>query len=170
MDGYMVTKGVSDDRQMGLDSLEVWQIAIACAVEVCRDLLPKLPNVEKYSLSQQIRRSVQSIPTNIAEGYGRYYYQEGIRFFYIARGSLEEVYTQLSMAYRLSYVTEDQYNHYNAQLKEIRRLINGYIFYLKNSKRGESEPGAYHQIREILNDDEASTQNPETETDEKPFG
>ena len=70
----------------GLETLQVWQKEMAFAVNVCRQILPKLPTQEKWSLTDQLRRSVQSIPTNIAEGYGRYYYQESIRYCYIARG------------------------------------------------------------------------------------
>ncbi len=61
---------------------------------------------EKWGLSQQIRRSAQSIPANIAEGYGRYYYQETIRFCYIARGSLEETLSHLVLAHELGYIPD----------------------------------------------------------------
>lgn len=76
----------------GLETLQVWQRAMAFAVKVYRQVLPSLPSQEKWSLVDQLRRSVQSIPANIAEGYGRFYYQESIRFCYIARGSLEETF------------------------------------------------------------------------------
>jgi len=130
---------MTDDNKMGLESLDVWQKSMQFAVDVCRDLLRQFPVEEKFSLSQQMRRAVQSIPLNIAEGYGRFYYQEGIRFCYIARGSVEEVYSQLQLAYKLGYINEQIYNHYNVQIKEIRKQINGYISYLRRSKRGEKD-------------------------------
>ena len=76
-----------DDSKTGIESLEIWQMAIRFSVDVCKLILPKFPPEEKWGLTSQLRRSVQSIPANIAEGYGRYYYTETVRFCYIARGS-----------------------------------------------------------------------------------
>ncbi len=134
---------------IGLDSLEVWQVAKKLAVFVCSDVLPKLPPEEKWSLSTQLRRSVQSIPANIAEGFGRYYYQEGVRFCYIARGSLEETYSQLCIARDLGYIDDELFAQVVEKTNELRRLLNGYIAFLKRSKRGSDEPGAHLAIREF---------------------
>ena len=82
----------------GLETLLVWQKSLAFTIEVCKTILPKLPVQEKWSLVDQLRRSAQSIPANIAEGYGRFYFQESIRFCYIARGSLEETFSHLTLA------------------------------------------------------------------------
>jgi len=116
------------------------------AVTVCRDLLPGLPKEEKFVLADQMRRAAQSIPANIAEGYGRYYYQEGIHFCYIARGSLIEFYSHLCFAYRMEYITNQVYEKYVLLVQEAHRIINGYITYLKRTKQGEGEPG--HGIRD----------------------
>jgi four helix bundle protein len=75
-------------RQKGLESLKLRQKAVDFAVLVCKEILLMLPVEEKWVLSSQLCRSVQSIPANIAEGFGRFYYQETIHFCYIARGSL----------------------------------------------------------------------------------
>ena len=77
-------------NRKGLESLKVWQKARALAVLVCKELLRMVPIEEKFALSQQLRRAVQSVPANIAEAHGRYHYQDAIRFCYIARGSLDE--------------------------------------------------------------------------------
>jgi len=74
--------------------LEAWQKAQKLALLVCREVIPLLPAEEKYALAQQLRRAVQSAPANIAEGHGRYHYQDAIRFCYIARGSLQEALSQ----------------------------------------------------------------------------
>lgn len=95
---------MADSGDKGLETLQVWQKAIALAVQVCKQVLPLLPVQEKWSLADQLRRSVQSIPANIAEGYGRYYYQDSIRFCYIARGSLEETFSHLTLARELGYL------------------------------------------------------------------
>ena len=132
----------------GLDTLQVWQKSLAFAFEVCKNILPLIPIQEKWSLIDQLRRSVQSIPANIAEGYGRYYFQEGVRFCYTARGSLEETFSHLTLAHQLGYFNDEIYNQLKEQITEIRMMINGYIAYLKESKRGLSEPGANQNIRE----------------------
>jgi four helix bundle protein len=136
----------------GLETLLVWQKSLAFSVEVCKTILPKLPAQEKWALVDQLRRSAQSIPANIAEGYGRFYFQESIRFCYIARGSLEETFSHLTLARQLDYFDDETYKRLNGQIAELRRMISGYIAFLKESKRGASEPGANHQIREVTPD------------------
>jgi len=149
----------------GLETLQVWQKSLAFAVEVCKTILPQLPVQEKWSLADQLRRSVQSIPANIAEGYGRFYFQESVRFCYIARGSLEETFSHLTLAHKLSYFDEKTYKQLNDQIIELRRMISGYISFLKESKRGASEPGANHHLREdalsyTINIDSSDSESP----------
>lgn len=130
---------MSDEK--GLTSLILWQKSLLFAVNIGKTVLQKFPDEEKWALSSQIRRSAESISANIAEGYGRYYYQEGIHFAYIARGSLEETYSHLMYAKAMNYIAEDELNTMQNEIDELKRLINGYINYLKKSKRGISEPG-----------------------------
>ena len=134
----------------GLERLDVWCKARDFALYVYREVLPVLPPEEKYGLNQQIRRAVQSIPANIAEGYGRFYYQENIHFCYIARGSLEETLSHLVLAAELSFLPDDIYKHLARESEDLVRLINGYIAYLKRSKQGEKEPGSSLSIRESI--------------------
>ena len=68
------------NREVGLETLQVWQKARELVVFVHQRVSPALPDDEKWDLTQQIRRSSKSVMANIAEGYGRYYYQEVIRF------------------------------------------------------------------------------------------
>jgi len=131
-----------------IENLEVWKKALEMSVLICQDILPRLPADERYCLTSQLRRSAQSIPANIAEGVGRYYYQETIRFCYIARGSLEETYSHIIMAKRLNYLSEVEIEKFLVLTIEIRKLIAGFIEYLKRSKRGESEPGSQVGIRD----------------------
>lgn len=132
----------------GLDALLVWQKSVDFAEQIHRQMLPALPEEEKWSTSQQLRRAFQSISANIAEGYDRFYLQKGNRFCYIARGSLEAVYSILVLAKRLNYLPEEVLNSFNQDIDEIRRLLGGYTYYLKRNKRGENEPGANYQIKE----------------------
>lgn len=87
-----------------LETLETWKKAKEFALRVYREGLPLLPSEEKWNLNQQLRRSSNSVPANIAEGYGRFYYQENVRFCYNARGSLEETLSHIVMCYELKYI------------------------------------------------------------------
>jgi four helix bundle protein len=132
----------------GLNRLKVWVKAKEFAVSVYKKILPLLPPEEKWNLNQQLRRSALSIPANIAEGYGRFYYQDNVRFCYNARGSLDEVLSHLTIAYEMKYIPEGLYRELMNNGNEVDRILNGYIAYLKKSKQGASEPGANHYPQE----------------------
>ena len=95
--------------------LEVWRESMDLVVLVY-GLLDKLPNHERYALCDQLRRAVISIPSNIAEGFGRDSHKEFAHFLSIARGSLYEVDTQLEIAERMGYLSVS---------KAIRQQMNG---------------------------------------------
>ena len=107
--------------EKGLETLQVWQKSLAFAVHVCKDILSKIPAQEKWVLIDQLRRSVQSIPANIAEGYGRFYFQESIRFCYTARGSLEEAFSHITLAHQLGYFDDETYKGLNNQITKFER-------------------------------------------------
>ncbi len=132
----------------GLEKLDVWCKAQDFAVRIHKELLPILPVEEKYALSQQIRRSSQSIPANIAEGHGCFYFQDNVRFCYIARGSLEETLSHIVYAHKVGYVSETLYKSFSVDGENLNRLINGYIGFLKKSKQGANEPGSNYSVRE----------------------
>jgi four helix bundle protein len=136
----------------GLEKLDVWCKARDFAVLVYKELLPLLPAEEKWALSQQIRRSSQSIPANIAEGHGRFYFQDNVRFCYIARGSLEETLSHIVYAHKVGYISEMLYKSFVVDGENLTRLINGYIGFLKKSKQGANEPGANYAVREASAD------------------
>jgi len=132
----------------GLKGLDVWRKSMDFAVKVYRQVIPILPAEEKYGLCQQIRRAAQSIPANIAEGHGRYYYQEGVRFCYIARGSLEEVISHLTLASELGYLPVELYQALMRDSESLIQLINGYISYLKRSRLGAEDSTSAQALRE----------------------
>jgi four helix bundle protein len=136
----------------GLEKLDVWCKARDFAVRIHKELLPLLPAEEKWSLNQQIRRSSQSIPANIAEGHGRFYFQENVRFCYIARGSLEETLNHIVYADKVGYISEALYKSLATDGENLNRLINGYIGFLKKSRQGANEPGANHVIHDQPSD------------------
>lgn len=60
---------------MNLDQLEVWKLAQEFAVTIYKKVVPLLPSSEKYNLADQLKRAAASVPANLAEGHGRFYYQ-----------------------------------------------------------------------------------------------
>ena len=122
-------------KNQGLETLEVWLKAIDYAVDVCQIVIPHFPSEEKWALASQLRRAVQSIPANIAEGYGRYNFQETIHFCYIARGSMAETKTHLLLAYRLGYIDNNVHQQYQESLDELGKMLHGYINHLRRQKR-----------------------------------
>jgi len=131
----------------GLNKLQVWQRAKDFAVFIHREILPSLPIEEKWGLRSQLSRSSQSIAANLAEGYGRFYYQDNVRFCYIARGSLEETLSHLIFALEVEHITREQFEICKDKGENLTKLINGYIRYLKQSKRGATEPGSNLNVR-----------------------
>jgi four helix bundle protein len=138
--------------EQGFETLKVWKSAHELMIDVHRRLLPLLPKEEKYGLSDQIRRSSKSVAANIAEGHGRFYYLDNVRFCYNARGSLDETINHLRAAFDLEYCSHDLYSELRGQAEEVRRMLNGYISWLKAQKRGAKEPGAEIFVREALPD------------------
>jgi len=126
----------------GLQRLKVWVRAKDFVLKIYEKVLPLIPLEEKWNLTSQLRRSSLSISANIAEGYGRFYYQENIRFCYIARGSLEETLSHLVVAFEAKYIPEAVYEQFETEGEEIDKMLNGYIAFLKKSKQGADEPGA----------------------------
>lgn len=104
------------------EELIAWQKAMQLAKTVY-ELQKKLPKEEIYGLGDQIRRAVVSIPSNIAEGFGREADKEFRHFLSIARGSLYETRTQLQLAEGLGYLTLG--SEILALFDEVGKLING---------------------------------------------
>lgn len=125
-------------KNQGLETLEVWCKAVDYAVDVCQNVIPFFPPEEQWALASQLRRAVQSIPANIAEGYGRYNFQETIHFCYIARGSMTETKTHLLLSHRLGYIDNEMHQKYQSQLTELGKMLHGYIGHLRKQKHTTS--------------------------------
>ena len=104
------------------EDLVVWQKAMQLA-KMVYGVQKQLPKAEIYGLGDQIRRAAVSIPSNIAEGFGRDTEKEFRHFLSIARGSLFETKTQLQLAESLGYLTID--SELLALFSEVAKLING---------------------------------------------
>lgn len=116
-----------------LSELESWKSARELRKKVS-ELANELPNEEKYRLKDQIIRSSRSITANIAEGFGRYHYQENIQFCRMVRGSLYETQEHLICALDEKFITKNQFEETNKHLLKCLKILNGYIAYLKKSK------------------------------------
>ncbi len=88
--------------------LRVWQAAMELVVNVYR-ISAIFPVTENHGLTSQIRRASVSVPSNIAEGFGRHNYKEYIHFLRIANGSLAELETQTEIALRLGFISQDTF-------------------------------------------------------------
>jgi four helix bundle protein len=106
--------------------LLVWQKSMALVTEIYQ-LTNVFPKEEVYSLTSQIRRSGISIPSNIAEGYGRNGTKDYLRFLNIAIASLFEMQTQIEIAYNLKYINEIQFNKIFEESREVERMMGSFI-------------------------------------------
>jgi len=107
-------------------SLDVWNLSMELVVDVFR-ATRNFPRKEFFGLVQQIQRSAVSIPSNIAEGYGRQNLREFRQFLKIARGSLDELYTQLEIARRLGYLKDDEFKLLDEKMDRVCRMLTGLI-------------------------------------------
>jgi four helix bundle protein len=94
----------------------------------------EFPKSEMFGLTNQIRRSVSSIPTNIAEGSARAYKKEFIQFLHISLGSAAELDTQLEIARNLNFLEENNYQQLTSKLNSISKMIQGLIKFQKTKK------------------------------------
>jgi four helix bundle protein len=106
--------------------LEVWQCAMALVGEVYRSTA-KFPREEIFGLTTQLRRAAVSVPSNIAEGKGRFSDRELSQFLAIARGSVFEIETQIAIAVDLGFLGDPQSRHLFKRCAEVGRLLNGLI-------------------------------------------
>ncbi len=108
--------------------LDVWKQSRSL-VNIIFLLTKKFPKEEIYGIVSQMRRSAVSVPSNIAEGCGRNYPKDSIQFFFIARGSLYELETQLYLSFDQNYISEDDLNSTLKTILDCKKLLNGFINY-----------------------------------------
>lgn len=103
-------------------------------------LIKKFPTEEKFALTDGMKRASRSITENIAEGFGRYHYQENIQFCRICRGSLFELIDQYITALDEEYITNTEYEEGRKLIDRALSLVNGYINYLTKAKANFTTP------------------------------
>lgn len=116
--------------------LEVWKQSRKIRVWIS-NITKQFPVEEKYRLGDQIIRSSRSIGNNIAEGHGRFHYQDNIRFCIMARGSLSETLDHVLIAVDEKIIMYSELEAFQVEYDSCLRLLNGYIQYLKKKKIDE---------------------------------
>ena len=117
-------------KNMNYIDLNVW-IESRKLVKSVYELTSSFPKEEVYSLTNQIRRSAVSVPSNIAEGCGRRTSKDTIRFLYISRGSLFELETQVYISIDMGYITKYKSEIIIKKITDCKKLLNGFINYYK---------------------------------------
>jgi four helix bundle protein len=126
-----------EDVKFGFESLELWKKTRDFKIELSKEVR-SFPAEEKYKLIDQLIRSSRSINSLIAEGHGRFTYPDQIHYCIQARGSLSETVNHLIDAFDNSYIKEEKLLYYKKKAKEIERLLNGYLTFLRK-KRDEAK-------------------------------
>ncbi|MEA2040077.1 MAG: four helix bundle protein [Thermodesulfobacteriota bacterium] len=106
--------------------LIVWQRSMVLVNEIYK-ISKKFPNDEIYGLISQIRRCAVSIPSNMAEGYGRNSTNDYIHFLRIATGSLYELQTQMEISLNLNYIDRSEFDELYKLSREIERMLSSLI-------------------------------------------
>ena len=117
--------------------LLAWQKGIKLAKAVYQ-LTANYPLDEHFGLTNQMRRCSVSIPSNIAEGFGRSSDKELVQFLYISLGSSNELDTQLTLSYELSYISENQFLEIGELNKEVSKMLQSLIYRRKKGLDSKS--------------------------------
>ena len=117
---------------MEYTKLEVW-IESRKLANLIYDVSKQFPKEELFALTNQLRRSAISVPSNIAEGIGRQTTKDTINFLHISRGSLYELETQFYIAIDQKYIDENNFEEVFNQIQTCKKLLNGFINYYKKS-------------------------------------
>ncbi len=103
------------------------------------------PKEELYALTSQVRESAVSIPSNIAEGYGRNSTGDYVRFLRVAAGSLYEPQTQLEIALNLGYLNQPDFAKLEAQTREVERMLISLINKLDHRQARSADSQTVHE-------------------------
>jgi four helix bundle protein len=131
--GEVVELGMNMNLKNDFRELKVWQKCRDIRVTIWK-LCKKFTAEEKYRLADQMIRASRSSTANIAEGYGRYHFQENIQFCRQSRGSLYELMDHILTAEECEYIDQEECEYLINEVVSAIRLLSGYIKYLKTQK------------------------------------
>jgi four helix bundle protein len=126
---------INYNKNKDFTSLEAWKKARDVKLFFYRKVIPLLPKIETYQLGAQIRDASVSTTANIAEGYGRYHYQEAVQFYRISRGSLYELKDHLISCYDFNYIDSELLKIGEELIETAKKTLNGYIKYVLQQKK-----------------------------------
>lgn len=112
--------------------LLIWQKAMALVTHTYT-VTTNFPKDEQFGLTSQIRRCSISIPSNVAEGFGRGTNKDYYRFLTISIGSLFEFQTQIEIAYNLKYISETEFNTIFENSRELERMLSSFMNKVKET-------------------------------------
>jgi four helix bundle protein len=116
--------------------LIIWQKARDLTVRVYK-VSQSFPKEEQFGLTNQLRRSANSVPANIAEGSGRFTPKDRIQFLIIARGSLTETQSHLLVACQLGFITDNIVHEIYDEYEALARQLNAYINTVRKSLKSD---------------------------------
>ena len=116
--------------------LDVWRESVALATHIYQ-VTENFPKAETYGLTSQMRRSVVSVSSNIAEGAARFSSKEFAQFLNIAGGSLSELDTQLEIAYNLTFLTLEEKKVIDGKIDAIAAKLAGLIKHIRRDDKSE---------------------------------
>jgi four helix bundle protein len=129
------------------EDLDCWKKASQLRRDLF-ELVKAFPSEEKYRLIDQIIRASRSVRANIAEGYGRFHYQEYVQYCRQSRGSLYELIDHLRDAYEIKLISQGDFEKFKNQVSDCIVVINGFINYLLGAKEQNrvEEPVAEYRL------------------------
>lgn len=113
-------------------TLAAWQYARELKLFFYDQIIPRIRSEEKLTLGFQIRKTLISITANLAEGYGRYHFKEGIQFYRISRASLYELKDHLITCYDLNYINRQLLVAGIKKIEQSKITLNGFISFTQN--------------------------------------
>ena len=134
--------------------LDVWKQSRQLVKSVYQ-LSRSFPKEEQFGLTNQLRRAAISVPSNIAEGSGRNHSKDSIQFFFIARGSLYEIETQLIISFDLEYISDSHLKEVLEQVTRCKKLINGFINYFQKQTTNQ-QPTTINEILQAYGNNDSN--------------
>jgi len=122
----------------GFEELDIWKKARVLKLEIS-SLVKSFAVEERFRLTDQLIRSSRSINALISEGHGRYTYPDQIHFCIQARGSLTEPVNHLIDTFDEGYISAEQLLLFKSKGKELERMINGYLSFLRKKRDEENK-------------------------------
>lgn len=129
--------GNGETHSQNFEQLECWRACRELRIFVTRTVIPLLPVCEKFRLVDQLIRAARSATANVAEGDGRYHYQDNAKFCRNARGSCKEVLDHLITAHDEGMLTDEALLDGRILVESAAKLLSAYIRYLIKAQRSD---------------------------------